>query len=87
MDAMKNEMECMATNNVSDLIDLPKGCKAVDYKWVFKTKKYFKRKVNDLRPNLLPRVSLKRRVSTTMKPSPSIKEGFIQNYHGTYSTL
>jgi hypothetical protein len=36
--AMKEEMESMAKNQVWDLIDLPKGAIAIGCKWVYKTK-------------------------------------------------
>ena len=35
---MKDEMDSMANNQVWNLIELPKGAKALDCKWVFKTK-------------------------------------------------
>jgi hypothetical protein len=38
-DAMKEEMESMAKNQVWDLIDLPKGAVAIGCKWVYKTKR------------------------------------------------
>ena len=37
--AMKEEMNSMASNRVWDLIELPDGIKAIGCKWVFKTKK------------------------------------------------
>ena len=38
LDAMKDELKSMAQNCVWDLVELPKGCKRVGCKWVFKTK-------------------------------------------------
>jgi len=38
-DAMKEEMNSMKSNEVWDLVELPKGAKAIGCKWVFKTKK------------------------------------------------
>ncbi|KAL0416364.1 UNVERIFIED_CONTAM: Copia protein [Sesamum latifolium] len=38
-DAMKDEMNYMAFNEVWDLVELPDDFKAIGYKWVFKTKK------------------------------------------------
>ena len=37
--AMKEEMDSMASNRVWDLVKLPDGVKAIGCKWVFKTKK------------------------------------------------
>ena len=37
--AMKEEMNSMASNRVWDLVELPNGIKAIGCKWVFKTKK------------------------------------------------
>ena len=39
--AMKNEMNSMANNQVCDLVELPKGAKVIGCKWVFKTKRDF----------------------------------------------
>ena len=39
LDAMKEEMKSMDHNEVWDLVELPKGCKRVGCKWVFKTKR------------------------------------------------
>ena len=36
--AMKEEMNSMASNRVWDLVELPDGIKAIGCKWVFKTK-------------------------------------------------
>ncbi|KAK4266115.1 hypothetical protein QN277_027084 [Acacia crassicarpa] len=38
-DAMKDEMNSMASNRVWDLVELPDGAKAIGCKWVFKTKR------------------------------------------------
>ena len=38
-EAMKDEMDSMASNRVWDLVKLPYGVKAIGCKWVFKTKK------------------------------------------------
>ena len=37
--AMKEEMDSMASNRVWNLVKLPDGVKAIGCKWVFKTKK------------------------------------------------
>ena len=36
--AMEEEMASMRSNHVWELVDLPKGCKAIGNKWVFKIK-------------------------------------------------
>ena len=38
-DAMKDEMNSMASNEVWNLVELPDGAKVIGCKWVFKTKK------------------------------------------------
>ena len=38
-DAMKDEMNFMASNGIWNLVELPDGAKAIGCKWVFKTKK------------------------------------------------
>ena len=37
--AMRDEMDSMASNQVWDLVELPVGVKAIGCRWVFKTKK------------------------------------------------
>ena len=37
--AMKDELNSMASNQVWDLVELPKGVKAIGCKWVYKTKR------------------------------------------------
>ena len=37
--AIKDEMDSMASNRVWNLVELPDGVKAIGCKWVFKTKK------------------------------------------------
>jgi hypothetical protein len=38
LDAMKDEMKSMSTNDVWELVQIPKGAKTVVYNWVYKTK-------------------------------------------------
>jgi hypothetical protein len=35
---MKDEMESMSTNDIWDLVEIPKGAKTVSCKWIYKTK-------------------------------------------------
>src|SRR5262249_53302735 len=37
--AMKGEMDFMASDRVWDIVEFPNGVKAIGHKWVFKTKK------------------------------------------------
>ena len=39
---MKEELKFMVQSQVWDPFEFPKGCKQVEYKWVFKTKCDFK---------------------------------------------
>jgi len=39
--AMKDDLKSMTQNCVWDLVKLPEGCKRIDCKWVFKTKRDF----------------------------------------------
>ena len=39
MDAMRDELDSMARNEVWELVDLPPGRKAIGNKWVFKVKR------------------------------------------------
>ena len=39
LNAMKDEMNSMASNGVWDLVELPNGSKAIGCKWVFKMKR------------------------------------------------
>ena len=41
VNAMKDELNSMDQNQVWELVELPKGCKRVGCKWVFKTKRDF----------------------------------------------
>ena len=45
IDAMKDEMTSMSYNKVWRLVDLLDGCKPIRGKWVFKTKRDAKRRV------------------------------------------
>jgi hypothetical protein len=38
LDPMKDEMKFMSTNDVWDLVEIPKGAKTVGCKWVYRTK-------------------------------------------------
>lgn len=53
LDAMKDEMNSMAINEVWDLVKLPEGSKAISYKWVFKTKKDLKGSIKRYKARLV----------------------------------
>lgn len=38
LEAIEEEMESRKSNNVWELVDLPKGCKVIEKKWVLKIK-------------------------------------------------
>ncbi|KAK8944290.1 hypothetical protein KSP39_PZI008184 [Platanthera zijinensis] len=52
-DAMKDEMESMRLNKVWELVELPEGCRPIGSKWVFKTKKDSKDKVERFKARLV----------------------------------
>lgn len=51
--SVKEEIESMAKNQVWDLVELPKGSKAIDCKWVFKIKRNSYGKVEWYKARLL----------------------------------
>ncbi|RWR73399.1 Gag-protease-integrase-RT-RNaseH polyprotein [Cinnamomum micranthum f. kanehirae] len=53
LDAMKDELESMTTNDVWDIVELPKNSKTVGCKWVFKTKRDSKGKVERFKARLV----------------------------------
>ena len=52
IDAMQEELKSMSINKVWDLVELPQGSATIGCKWIFKTKRDSKGKINDLRPDL-----------------------------------
>jgi len=64
-DAMKEEIESMAKNQVWELVELPKGASIVGYKLVFKTNETHLEISNDIKLYLSLRVVLKRKVLIT----------------------
>ena len=53
MDVMKEESESIVTNEVWDIIELPKGFKVASSEWVFKTKRDLKGKVKRFKARLV----------------------------------
>jgi hypothetical protein len=52
-DAMKDEMKSMSTNDVWDLVEIPKGAKTVGCKWVYKTKQDSKGNIERFKARLV----------------------------------
>jgi hypothetical protein len=53
LDAMKDEMKSMSTNDVWDLVEIPKGAKTVSCKWVYKTKQDSKGNIERFKTRLM----------------------------------
>jgi hypothetical protein len=53
LDAMKDEMKSMSTNDVWDLVEIPKGAKMVGCKWVYKTKQDSKGNIERFKARLV----------------------------------
>jgi len=53
---MKDELKFMKDNDVWDLVELPKGKKLIDCKWVFKTKRNLKGNVERYKTRLVTKV-------------------------------
>ena len=66
--AMKEEMNSMASNRVWDLIELPDGIKSIG--WVFKRRRTHWATSRDIRLDSLPNDSIKGKESTTRRPFP-----------------
>ena len=68
-DAMKDELNSMANNQVWDLVELPEGFRAVAASGSIRPKLMHLITSKDIRQDLLPRVSFKMRALIIMKPS------------------
>ena len=66
-DAMKYEMNSMASNGVWNLVELPGGAKAIGCKWVFKTNKDSLGNIENIKQDSLLKDSLKRKELTTRR--------------------
>jgi vacuolar-type H+-ATPase catalytic subunit A/Vma1 len=53
LEAMKDELKSMSTNDVWDLVEIPDGVKQVGCKWVYKTKYDSKGKVEKFKARLV----------------------------------
>lgn len=53
IEVMENELRSMSSNNVWDLVEIPNGVKPVDCKWVYKTKRDSKGKVQKYKARLV----------------------------------
>ena len=61
VNAINEELKSMEQNSVWDLVELPINSKKVVCKWIFKTKHDATGNINDLKPDLLPKVLLKKK--------------------------
>ena len=52
-DAMRDEMQSMKHNKVWELVELPEGCKPVGCKWIYKTKRDSKGKIERFKARLV----------------------------------
>ena len=66
-DAMKDEMESMAHNDVWDLAKLSEEVKAIGCKWVYKTKKDLLGNIDVTKLDWLLRKLLRKKASTIMR--------------------
>jgi hypothetical protein len=74
-DAMKDEMKSMSTNDVWDLVEIPKGAKTVGCKWVYKTKQDSKGNIERFKARLVAKDFTQREVidyTKTFSPVSSI---------------
>ena len=68
-DAMKDELNSMANNQVWDLVELLEGFRAVGCKWVYKTKTDASGNIERYKARLVAKASFKRRALIIMTPS------------------
>ena len=71
-EAMKDEMDSMASNRVWDLVQLPYGVKVIGCKWVFKTKKDSQGNIERHKTRLVAKGFTQRKVINYMEPFSSI---------------
>ena len=50
---MKEEIQSMIMNEVWELVELPKNCKVIGYKWIYKTKKNSTSKIIQFKARLI----------------------------------
>ena len=55
LDATKDEMKSMSTNDVWDLVEIPDGAKTVGCKWVYKIKHDSKWNIEMFKARLVPK--------------------------------